>query len=183
MFVIDQSELDFLEVGRAEYLGYSRQLQREREALFVPSMRTGTASQSLQHTTFPIRQKMTVYTILCNCFTVSASGKLPENVRPRYLEEEGLYVGERPSVSLTNQNILENRILKEAEVMILMVTHFLLNTDECRCCDVCCRAGSGLEMMAVLWLCLTRSKSLPPDLLSSIWRMSWIKLCRLYTER
>ncbi|XP_056589201.1 coiled-coil and C2 domain-containing protein 2A isoform X1 [Triplophysa dalaica] len=88
LFVIDQSEHDFLEVRRAEYLGYSRQLQRERETVFVPSMRT-----------------------------VPASGKLPENVRPRYLEEEGLYVGERPSVSLTNQNILENRILKQAEGM------------------------------------------------------------------
>lgn len=56
---------------------------------------------------------------MCDCFTVPASGKLPENVRPRYLEEEGLYVGERPSVSLTNQNILENRILKQAEVIML----------------------------------------------------------------
>ncbi|XP_055044610.2 coiled-coil and C2 domain-containing protein 2A isoform X1 [Misgurnus anguillicaudatus] len=86
LFIIDQSEQDFLEVRRAEYMGYSRQLQREREIFFVPSMRP-----------------------------VPASDKLPENVRPRYLEEEGLYVGERPSVSLTNQNILENRIVKQAE--------------------------------------------------------------------
>uniref|UniRef100_A0A9J7XB35 DUF5523 domain-containing protein n=1 Tax=Cyprinus carpio carpio TaxID=630221 RepID=A0A9J7XB35_CYPCA len=46
---------------------------------------------------------------------VPASSKLPEHVRPRHLEEEGLYVGERPPVCLTNQNILENRILKQAE--------------------------------------------------------------------
>ncbi len=51
------------------------------------------------------------------CHTVPASSKLPENVRPRYPEEEGLYVGERPHVCLTNQNILENRILKQAEVI------------------------------------------------------------------
>lgn len=51
------------------------------------------------------------------CHTVPASSKLPENVRPRYLEEEGLYVGERPPVCLTNQNILENRILKQVEVI------------------------------------------------------------------
>lgn len=51
------------------------------------------------------------------CHTVPASSKLPENVHPRYLEEEGLYVGERPPVCLTNQNILENRILKQIEVI------------------------------------------------------------------
>ncbi|XP_051515693.1 coiled-coil and C2 domain-containing protein 2A-like isoform X2 [Myxocyprinus asiaticus] len=86
LFIIDHSAQDFLEVRRAEYMSYSRQLQRERETLFVPSMRP-----------------------------VPASSKLPENVRPRYMEEEGLYVGERPPVSLTNQNILENRLLKQAE--------------------------------------------------------------------
>ncbi|KAK7128409.1 hypothetical protein R3I94_016853 [Phoxinus phoxinus] len=86
LFLIDQSAQDFLEVRRAEYVDYSRRLQRERDTLFVPSMRT-----------------------------VPASSKLAENVRPRYLEEEGLYVGERPHVGLTNQNILENRILKQGE--------------------------------------------------------------------
>lgn len=40
---------------------------------------------------------------------------------PRYLEDEGLYVGERPLVSLTNENILENRILKMEEVMVRLV--------------------------------------------------------------
>lgn len=38
-------------------------------------------------------------------------------MEPRYLEDEGLYVGERPPVSLTNENILENRILKMEEVI------------------------------------------------------------------
>lgn len=38
-------------------------------------------------------------------------------MKPRYLEDEGLYVGERPRVSSTNENILENRILKMEEVM------------------------------------------------------------------
>ncbi|TRY94812.1 hypothetical protein DNTS_029839 [Danionella cerebrum] len=88
LFLIDQSVQDFLEVRRAEYLDYSRRLQREREMLFVPSMRP-----------------------------VPASCKLPENVQPRYLEEEGLYVGERPPVYLTNQNILENRIMKQEEAL------------------------------------------------------------------
>uniref|UniRef100_UPI0037E92D59 coiled-coil and C2 domain-containing protein 2A isoform X2 n=1 Tax=Semicossyphus pulcher TaxID=241346 RepID=UPI0037E92D59 len=86
LFVIEQSSQDFLEVKKAEYVGYRRLVQRESELLFTPSFRT-----------------------------VPTSIKLPENMKPRYLEDEGLYVGERPPVSLTNENILENRILKMEE--------------------------------------------------------------------
>ncbi|XP_067085744.1 coiled-coil and C2 domain-containing protein 2A [Osmerus mordax] len=86
LFIIDQSAQDFLVVKKAEYVGYWHRLQREKELLFVPSMRTAPAA----------------------C-------KLAENMRPRFLEEEGLYVGERPPVCLTNQNILENRILKQEQ--------------------------------------------------------------------
>lgn len=53
---------------------------------------------------------------------VPTSIKLPENVRPRYLEDEGLYVGERPPVSLANENVLENRILKTKEVIMSKLT-------------------------------------------------------------
>ncbi|XP_048108289.1 coiled-coil and C2 domain-containing protein 2A isoform X3 [Alosa alosa] len=84
LFLIEQSSQDFLEVRKAEYIGYNRRVQRESELLFTPSVRT-----------------------------VPASNKLPDNMQPRYLEEEGLYVGERPVVSLTNENILENRILRQ----------------------------------------------------------------------
>uniref|UniRef100_A0A3Q1BCK6 C2 domain-containing protein n=1 Tax=Amphiprion ocellaris TaxID=80972 RepID=A0A3Q1BCK6_AMPOC len=86
LFVIDQSPQDFLEVKKAVYVGYQNLIQRENEQLFTPSFRT-----------------------------VPTSVKLPENMKPRYLEDEGLYVGERPHVSLTNENILENRILKMEE--------------------------------------------------------------------
>ncbi|XP_070764717.1 coiled-coil and C2 domain-containing protein 2A [Enoplosus armatus] len=86
LFVIEQSSQDFLEVKKAEYVGYRELVQRESELLFTPSFRT-----------------------------VPTSIKLPENMKPRYLEDEGLYVGERPPVSLTNENILENRILKMEE--------------------------------------------------------------------
>ncbi|XP_050933184.1 coiled-coil and C2 domain-containing protein 2A [Lates calcarifer] len=88
LFVIEQSSQDFLEVRKAEYVGYRKLIQRERESelFFTPSFRT-----------------------------VPTSIKLPENMKPRYLEDEGLYVGERPPVSLTNENILENRILKMEE--------------------------------------------------------------------
>ena len=45
-----------------------------------------------------------------------SSRKLPDDAQPRYLEEEGLYVGERPPVTPSNENILENRVLKQEEV-------------------------------------------------------------------
>ncbi|XP_026160597.1 coiled-coil and C2 domain-containing protein 2A isoform X2 [Mastacembelus armatus] len=86
LFVIAQSSQDFLEIKKAEYIGYRNLIQRQSELLFTPSFQT-----------------------------VPTSVKLPDNVKPRYLEDEGLYVGERPTVSLTNENILENRILKMEE--------------------------------------------------------------------
>ncbi|XP_025034195.2 coiled-coil and C2 domain-containing protein 2A isoform X1 [Pelodiscus sinensis] len=86
LFIISQMAPDFLVVKPADYKSYSEQLQKEREFLFIPSI-----------------------------LTVPMSQKVPENMQPRYLEDEGLYIGERPVVSLSNQNILENRILREEQ--------------------------------------------------------------------
>ncbi|KAG9479702.1 hypothetical protein GDO78_011629 [Eleutherodactylus coqui] len=86
LFLIDQTARDFIELTAAEYEGYHSRLQKEREVLFAPSSRQVPASQ-----------------------------KVPENMQPRYLEDEGLYIGERPKVSRTNQNLLENRILQKDE--------------------------------------------------------------------
>uniref|UniRef100_A0A8B9Z4M5 Coiled-coil and C2 domain containing 2A n=1 Tax=Buteo japonicus TaxID=224669 RepID=A0A8B9Z4M5_9AVES len=65
---------------------YSEQLKKEKEFLFTPSM-----------------------------LAVPPSEKMPGNMQPRYLEDEGLYTGERPFVSQSNQNILENRILRQEQ--------------------------------------------------------------------
>ncbi|KAG2465988.1 C2D2A protein, partial [Polypterus senegalus] len=86
LFIIEQTAQDFLEMKPAEFHGYNSQLQREREVLYTPS-----------------------------ALTVPTSQKVPQNMKPRYLEEEGLYVGERPEVSFTNQNILENRLIQQDE--------------------------------------------------------------------
>ncbi|XP_073198577.1 coiled-coil and C2 domain-containing protein 2A isoform X5 [Lepidochelys kempii] len=86
LFIIDQMARDFLVVKPADYKSYSERLQKEREILFTPSI-----------------------------LTVPVSQKVPENMQPRYLEDEGLYTGERPIVSLSNQNILENRILRQEQ--------------------------------------------------------------------
>lgn len=72
---------------------------------------------------------------------VPTSIKLPENMKPRYLEDEGLYVGERPPVSLTNENILENRILKIEEVTSmacnsLTMSLFLTVVNICFFCSI-----------------------------------------------
>ncbi|KAF0042441.1 hypothetical protein F2P81_005973 [Scophthalmus maximus] len=88
LFVIEKSSQDFLEVRKAEYIRYRKRIQRESELLYTPSNRP-----------------------------VPTSIKLPENVQPRYLEDEGLYVGKRPPVSQTNKNLLENRILKMEEAL------------------------------------------------------------------
>ncbi|XP_029446608.1 coiled-coil and C2 domain-containing protein 2A isoform X2 [Rhinatrema bivittatum] len=86
LFIVDKTAWDFLVVNSAEYDGYHSQLQKEQELLFTPSL-----------------------------LTVPASQKVPENMQPRYLEDEGLYIGERPVMSLANQNILENRILQQEQ--------------------------------------------------------------------
>ena len=42
VFVIDQSTQDFLEVRRADYLGYQPRLLRDSGLLFTPSLLTGS---------------------------------------------------------------------------------------------------------------------------------------------
>lgn len=42
--------------------------------------------------------------------------KLPENMQPRFLEDEGLYIGTRPEVPRATQNIMENRLLVQEPV-------------------------------------------------------------------
>ncbi|KFQ49465.1 Coiled-coil and C2 domain-containing protein 2A, partial [Nestor notabilis] len=83
-FIIGQTAEDFLVMEPADCENYSEQLKKEKEFLFIPSM-----------------------------LAVPASEKMPRDMQPRYLEDEGLYVGERPFVSQSNQNILENRILRQ----------------------------------------------------------------------
>nr|XP_061833476.1 coiled-coil and C2 domain-containing protein 2A-like isoform X1 [Nerophis lumbriciformis] len=86
VFVIQQTSKDFLETTKAEYIGLRALAMRRGGLLYTPSSQR-----------------------------VPTSVKLPENVTPRYLEEEGFYVGQRPPVTNTNENILENRMLKMEE--------------------------------------------------------------------
>ncbi|NXS26874.1 C2D2A protein, partial [Pomatostomus ruficeps] len=81
---IGQTDEDLVVTKPVDCESYSEQVKREKEFLFIPSM-----------------------------LAVPASEKMPRNMQPRYLEDEGLYTGERPFVSQSNQNILENRILRQ----------------------------------------------------------------------
>lgn len=49
-------------------------------------------------------------------YLVPAYKKLPENVQPRFLEDEGLYIGARPEVPRLTQNTVENRLLVQDPV-------------------------------------------------------------------
>uniref|UniRef100_A0A673T361 Coiled-coil and C2 domain containing 2A n=1 Tax=Suricata suricatta TaxID=37032 RepID=A0A673T361_SURSU len=75
---------DLVAVRPADYESVHVRLQMEKELLFVPSR-----------------------------LTVPTYKKLPENVQPRFLEDEGLYIGARPDVPRTCQNIVENRLLRQ----------------------------------------------------------------------
>nr|XP_056711092.1 coiled-coil and C2 domain-containing protein 2A [Euleptes europaea] len=86
VFIIEQAAADFLVVRHAEYESYSGRVEKERELLFTPSK-----------------------------LRVPASLKVPENMQPRYLEDEGLYTGERPAVPLSNQTMMENRLLRQEQ--------------------------------------------------------------------
>ncbi|XP_069712373.1 coiled-coil and C2 domain-containing protein 2A-like isoform X2 [Phaenicophaeus curvirostris] len=86
LFIIGQTAEDLLVMKPAECESYSEQLKKEKEFLFIPSTRA-----------------------------VPASEKMHRDMQPRYLEDEGLYTGERPFVSQSNQNILENRILRQEQ--------------------------------------------------------------------
>uniref|UniRef100_A0A8C6EV66 Coiled-coil and C2 domain containing 2A n=1 Tax=Marmota marmota marmota TaxID=9994 RepID=A0A8C6EV66_MARMA len=79
---LDHVANDFVAVRPADYESVHVWLQKEKEILFIPSR-----------------------------LTVPTYKKLPENVQPRFLEDEGLYIGARPEVAPTNRNIMENRLL------------------------------------------------------------------------
>ncbi|XP_061849387.1 coiled-coil and C2 domain-containing protein 2A isoform X2 [Colius striatus] len=86
LFIMGQRDEDFLVMEPPHCESYSEQLKKEKEFLFIPSK-----------------------------LAVPISEKIPRDMQPRYLEDEGLYTGERPFVSQSNQNILENRILRQEQ--------------------------------------------------------------------
>ncbi|XP_055963271.1 coiled-coil and C2 domain-containing protein 2A [Sorex fumeus] len=79
---LDHMAEDVVAIRPAEYESVHVRLQMEKELLFVPS-RTAVPTYK----------------------------KLPENMQPRFLEDEGFYIGARPEVPQTSQNIMENRLL------------------------------------------------------------------------
>ncbi|XP_037386147.1 coiled-coil and C2 domain-containing protein 2A isoform X2 [Talpa occidentalis] len=83
---LDHGPEGFVAVRPADYESAHVRLQVEKELLFIPSRAT-----------------------------VPTYKKLPENVQPRFLEDEGLYIGVRPEVPRVSQNIMENRLLEQEQ--------------------------------------------------------------------
>ena len=52
---------------------------------------------------------------MCLFFLVNVKEKVPEDAEPRYLEDEGFYVGVKPSVSQRNRNLMEHRLLNRED--------------------------------------------------------------------
>ena len=77
----------YYRVARAQYVPFREKLEVDKGALFVPP-----------ETAAPVKDKIF------------------EQPEPRYLEDEGFYVGKRPAVTQTNVNKMENRLLKEPEL-------------------------------------------------------------------
>lgn len=48
LFIIEQLSQDFLEVKKAEYVGYKKRIQQESELLFKPSFRAGIFTKTVQ---------------------------------------------------------------------------------------------------------------------------------------
>ena len=77
---------------RLEYVPNKKRLEYENEQYFIPTM-----------------------------LTADEGFKIPEGNERRFLEEEGLYVGERPRISLRNLNRMEQRILKENSMVHVFI--------------------------------------------------------------
>nr|XP_032806201.1 coiled-coil and C2 domain-containing protein 2A isoform X2 [Petromyzon marinus] len=77
------SPWEVLDVVPAEYQSIQKISENEQKMLYIPS-----------------------------AMAVPVSQKMPPDQEVRYLEDEGFYVGQRPMVTLTNQNIMEHRLLK-----------------------------------------------------------------------
>lgn len=177
LFVIEQTGRDFLDVKKAEYVGYRQRAQQASELLFTPSLQIGTLGslfpaalpehaihKNLTHRIHKSKDFKSLYSsfniILSLSITkVPTSIKLADNVKPRYPEDEGLYVGERPPVSRANENIVENRFLKTEEVKTTLNSDILAKpiqgVETNSYLIPLCRESAGLGMTAGSWLCPT----------------------------
>ncbi|XP_071964631.1 coiled-coil and C2 domain-containing protein 2A-like isoform X2 [Antedon mediterranea] len=61
------------------------------------------------------KDKLEGYYFVPSVRTIAVEDKISEDVEPRYLEEEGFYVGVRPQVTSRNQNVMEARLLKSSD--------------------------------------------------------------------
>ena len=88
-----------------------------------------------------------------------ASEKVEEEQEPRYLEDEGFYVGVRPVVATRNKNKMENRLLREPGKVGFFSGCLCVCVCVCVCVFVCVwESVCGYVFMCLyvtcLWECL-----------------------------
>ena len=90
---------DLVEIKAADYEDDQEQIKRQQANIFVPS-------------SSPVNTQL----------------KLPKDVMPRILEEEGIYVQKKPRIYKKTCNKMENRLLKleEASPLANKLNHSLI---------------------------------------------------------
>lgn len=53
----------------------------------------------------------------CTIFLLSVTPEQKIEAEPRFIEEEGLYVGQKPAIAARNKRRLESRLLKEGSTV------------------------------------------------------------------
>jgi coiled-coil and C2 domain-containing protein 2A len=99
----EEDSWKYYQVGRALYEPFHERKKKEDEVLFSPRLRAGKLMTSI------------ICALMRSVILLPAKieDRLVEGSAPRYLEEEGFYVGTRPAVAPTNLHRMENRLLAE----------------------------------------------------------------------
>ena len=87
VLLVENDDWSEIVFNKAQYTAHDKQKQLEKSVLYMPSAKI-----------------------------VPLSLKLGENMeKPRFLENEGYYVGQKPYITKTNKNLMANRLLKQSD--------------------------------------------------------------------
>ena len=91
---------------------------------------------------------------ICTDINISAplEEKTPGSLPPHYLEDDGLFVGQRPSVHWTNQARMENRLLQRDKKVLLRKLCVCVYV--CVCVCVCVHVHVCMRVFLHQWMCV-----------------------------
>ncbi|VDP24959.1 unnamed protein product, partial [Schistosoma curassoni] len=113
--IAERTKYDLLVFGRSSYLSNQERIKYESKFLYNPTDIEGCGDEPIdvrslwKHWTAV--QSHPIVGLVSIPIELKTGGKLP-----RYLEDEGYYIGKQPYVAPTNLRRLENRILKEIQM-------------------------------------------------------------------